>query len=53
MMPRPHLSKLAERARTEPALPAAVVFPVDRDSLQLALSAAFAGYVAPTPFGPR
>ena len=52
-MTRPHLSKLAERARAEPALPAAVVFPVDRDSLQLALSGAFAGYVAPTLFGPE
>jgi len=53
MMPRPHLQKLAERARMLPALPAAVVFPVDRDSLQLALSAAFAGYLAPTLYGPE
>ena len=53
MLPRPHLSQLAERARTQPALPAAVVFPVDRDSLQLALSGAFAGYVVPTLFGPE
>ena len=52
-MPRLHLAKLAERARTQPALPAAVAFPVDRDSLQLALSGAFAGYVAPTLFGPE
>jgi phosphotransacetylase len=53
MMPRPHLSRLAERARTLAPLPAAVVFPLDRDSLQLALSAAFAGYLAPTLFGPE
>jgi hypothetical protein len=53
MLPRPHLSKLAERARALPALPAAIVFPVDRDSLQLALSAAFAGYLAPTLYGPE
>jgi phosphate acetyltransferase len=52
MMARPHLQKLVERARLLPALPAAVVFPVDRDSLQLALSGAFAGYLAPTLVGP-
>ena len=51
-MARPHLQKLVERARLLPALPAAVVFPVDRDSLQLALSGAFAGYLAPTLVGP-
>ena len=53
MTPRPHLSRLAERARTLPPLPAAVVFPLDRDSLQLALSATFAGYLAPTLYGPE
>jgi phosphate acetyltransferase len=52
MMARPHLQKLVERARLLPALPAAVVFPVDRDSLQLALSGAFAGYLLPTLVGP-
>ena len=52
-MPRPHLQKLVERARLLPALRAAFVFPLDRDSLQLALSAAFAGYVAPTLVGPE
>jgi len=52
MMARPHLQKLVERARLLPALPVAVVFPVDRDSLQLALSGAFAGYLAPTLVGP-
>jgi phosphate acetyltransferase len=53
MLARPHLQKLVERARLLPALPAAVVFPVDRDSLQLALSGAFAGYLAPTLVGPE
>lgn len=53
MMPRPHLQKLVERARLLPALRAAFVFPLDRDSLQLALSGAFAGYVAPTLVGPE
>lgn len=53
MIARPHLQKLVERARLLPALPAAVVFPVDRDSLQLALSGAFAGYLAPTLVGPE
>jgi phosphate acetyltransferase len=53
MLSRPHLSRLAERARALPALSAAVVFPLDRDSLQLAMSGAFAGYLAPTLFGPE
>lgn len=53
MVPRPHFQKLVERARFLPALSAAVVFPVDRDSLQLALSGAFAGYLVPTLVGPE
>lgn len=53
MMARPHLQKLVERTRLLPALPAAFVFPLDRDSLQLALSGAFAGYLAPTLVGPE
>lgn len=53
MLARPHLKKLVERARLLPALPAAIVFPVDRDALQLALSGAFAGYLAPTLVGPE
>ena len=36
-----------------PALPAAIVFPCDRDSLQLAQSGAFAGYLAPVLVGPE
>jgi phosphate acetyltransferase len=50
---RPHLQKLVERVRLHPPLPAAIVHPVDRDSLQLALSGAFAGYLAPTLVGPE
>ena len=35
-----------------PPLPAAVVYPCDVDTLQLALAGAFAGYLAPTLVGP-
>lgn len=50
---RPHFQKLVERARRLPPLPAAVVFPCDRDALQGALSAVFAGCLAPTFVGPE
>ncbi len=53
MVVRPHLQKLAERVRLGPPLPAAIVFPCDQESLQLALSGAFAGYLAPTLVGPE
>jgi phosphotransacetylase len=53
MQPRPQLQKLVERARRGAALRAAMVFPCDRDVLQLALSGAFAGYLAPTLVGPE
>lgn len=53
MVTRPHLQRLVERVRQLPALPAAFVYPLDRDSLQLALSAAFAGYLVPTLVGPE
>jgi phosphate acetyltransferase len=53
MSTRPHLTKLVERVRLLPPLSAAVVFPLDRESLQLALSGAFAGYLAPTLVGPE
>ncbi|MCC6194515.1 MAG: bifunctional enoyl-CoA hydratase/phosphate acetyltransferase [Burkholderiales bacterium] len=36
-----------------PPLPAAVVYPLDRDALQMALSGAFAGYLSPTLVGPE
>jgi len=37
----------------QPPLPAAVVYPLDGESLQLALSGAFASYLAPTLVGPE
>ena len=49
---RTNLQKLVERARQLPPLRAAVVFPCDADTLQLALAGAFAGYLAPTLVGP-
>jgi len=48
-----HVQKLVERTRMKPPLAAAVVFPCDADALQLALSGAFAGYIAPTLVGPE
>jgi len=48
-----HVQKLVERTRMKPPLSAAVVFPCDADALQLALSGAFAGYIAPTLVGPE
>lgn len=53
MVTRIHFQKLVTKARMLPPLPAAVVFPVDRDALQLALSGSFAGYLAPTLVGPE
>lgn len=53
MPQRPHVQKLVERARRAMPLRAAVVFPCDRASLQLAVSGAFAGYLAPMLVGPE
>lgn len=53
MAMRPQFQRLVERIRLRPPLPAAVVHPCDRDSLQLALSGAFAGYLAPLLIGPE
>ncbi len=53
MLVRPHFQRLVERARFLPPLAAAVVYPCDRDSLQLALSGQFAAYLAPTLVGPE
>jgi len=47
MPARPHFQRLVERVRNLPALPTAIVYPCDRDSLQVALSGQFAGYLAP------
>ncbi len=53
MPQRIHVQKLVERVRLLPALPAALVYPCDSESLQLALSGSFAGYFAPTLVGPQ
>jgi phosphate acetyltransferase len=53
MVTRLHFQKLVARARMLPPLAAAVVYPADRDALQLALSGSFAGYLAPTLVGPE
>lgn len=53
MPPRAHFQKLVDRVRLLPPLPAAVVYPCDRESLQVALAGAFAGYLAPTLVGPE
>lgn len=50
---RPHFQRLVERARMRPAVPAGFVFPADRDWLQLALSAEFAGFFQPVLIGPE
>ncbi len=52
MLARPHFQRFANDVRLLPALPAAVVFPCDRESLQLAQSGAFAGYLDPLLVGP-
>jgi phosphate acetyltransferase len=53
MPARPHFQKLVERVRVHPPLPAGIVFPCDRDALQMSFSGAFAGYIAPTLIGPE
>ncbi|MEO8752157.1 MAG: bifunctional enoyl-CoA hydratase/phosphate acetyltransferase [Casimicrobiaceae bacterium] len=53
MVARPHFQKLVAKARLLPPLTAAVVFPCDRESLQVALSGAFAGYLSPLLVGPE
>ncbi len=53
MVVRPHFQRLVERARMRPAVPAGFVYPVERDWLQLALSAEFAGLFTPILIGPE
>ena len=53
MVLRPHFQKLVEKTRMKSPLAAAVVYPLDSESLQLALSGAFAAYLAPTLVGPE
>lgn len=53
MPQRTHVQRLAERTRVLSPLAAAFVHPCDAESLQLAVAAEFAGYVAPTLVGPE
>ena len=53
MVTRVHFQKLVEQARNFSPLPTAIVYPCDRDSLQIALSGQFAGYLAPVLVGPE
>ena len=53
MAMRPQFQRLVEKIRMRPPLPAAIVHPCDSESLQLALSGAFAGYLAPVLVGPE
>jgi len=53
MIARANFLPFVERARRLPALPAAFVYPCDRDSLQHALSSAFTGALAPLLVGPE
>jgi phosphotransacetylase len=53
MLARFHFQKLVDRARLLAPLSAAVVFPCDLESLQVATSGAFAGYLQPTLVGPE
>jgi phosphotransacetylase len=50
---RPHFQRQVERVRNLPPLPTAIVYPCDPDSLQIALSGQFAGYLAPVLVGPE
>lgn len=53
MVTRPHFQRLVELARNLSPLPTGFVYPCDRDSLQLALSGQFAGYLTPVLIGPE
>jgi phosphotransacetylase len=53
MVTRPFVRQLIERVRALPPMPAAIVFPCDREALQFALSGSFAGYLAPVLVGPE
>ena len=53
MINRPHFQRLVEQVRNFSPLPTAIVYPCDRDSLQIALSGQFAGYLAPVLVGPE
>jgi phosphate acetyltransferase len=50
---RAHLQRLLERARSYPAMPTAVVWPIERGSLLGAVEAARAGFIVPVLLGPE
>jgi phosphate acetyltransferase len=53
MLTRTHFVRFVERARHLPALAAAFVHPCDAETLQLALTGAFTGTLAPVLVGPE
>ena len=53
MLTRTHFPRFVEKVRHLPPQPAAFVFPCDRDSVQLALAAAFTETFAPLLVGPE
>jgi phosphotransacetylase len=53
MVTRQHFQRLVEHVRNLSPLPTGIVYPCDRDSLQLALSGQFAGYLTPVLIGPE
>src|SRR4030088_550103 len=53
MITRAHFQRLVDQARNFSPMPTAIVYPCDRDSLQIALSGQFAGYLAPVLVGPE
>lgn len=53
MVTRPQFQRFVEHARSLSPLPTGIVYPCDRDSLQLALSGQFAGYLTPVLVGPE
>jgi len=53
MISRSHFQKLVDQVRNFPPLKTAIVYPCDRDSLQIALSGQFAGYLDPVLIGPE
>lgn len=53
MVNRVHFQRLVEQVRNFPPLPTAIVYPCDRDSLQVAMTGQFAAYLAPVLVGPE
>jgi phosphate acetyltransferase len=53
MISRAHFQRLVEQVRNFSPMPTAIAYPCDRDSLQIAMSGQFAGYLAPVLVGPE